>query len=140
MATNPGEDKLLKVFLVAGCLIEQEGKYLLIQEKSPDIYGLWNLPAGKVELGQTLKEAAVREAKEETGYDVRVIKDIGVYHKDGQRSVKHAFLARIIGGDLDIPDDEILDAKWLTYEEIQKLQNDGALRDEWVLRAIEAGL
>jgi len=131
------DDNLLSVWVVAGCLIKQDDKYLLVQEKSPDIYGLWNFPAGKVEKGQIIREAACREAKEETGYDVEAMGKIGVYHKEGERSVKHVFEAKIVGGELHIPEDEILDAKWLTYEEILDLDKEGKIRNDWILRAIE---
>ena len=132
------DGNILSVWVVAGCLIHQDNKYLLVQEKSPDIFGLWNFPAGKVEKGQTIFEAAIREAKEETGLDVEVVKELGVYHKDGERSVKHVFEAKIIGGKIEIPADEILDVKWLSFEEIIKLNEVGKIRSDWIIKAIKA--
>ena len=55
------------VGIVAGCLIEKDGRYLLVQEKQPKVYGLWNLPAGYVDKGEAIRQAAIREAKEESG-------------------------------------------------------------------------
>ena len=63
-----------KHIVVAGVVVEKDSKYLLVQEKKELVYGLWNLPAGKVDEGETVEEAAVREAKEEVGYKVRLIK------------------------------------------------------------------
>lgn len=110
---------------------------MLVQEKQQKYYGKWNLPAGKVELGGLIEETAIREVKEETGFEVKIIREIDIYHQDGDESVKHAFEAKIVGGKLKIPEDEILDAKWFTYEEIKQLSDSGKLRADWVIRAIE---
>lgn len=140
MPKTESSEKILRVDVVVGCLIFQDNKYLLVQEKSPNIYGLWNLPAGKVEVGQTLLEAAIREAMEETGFDVEIIKELGIYHKDGDKSVKHVFEAKIIGGQIEIPEDEILDVKWLSKEEITELNNKDMIRNDWIIKAIESYL
>lgn len=124
------------VSIVAGCVIKKDGKYLLVQEKLPKAYGLWNLPAGHVDKGETIEQAAVREVKEEAGYDVRLLKKIGVYHESADSSVKHVFLAEITGGELAVQAGEILDAKWLTYAEIQALHDDGKIRAELVFDSI----
>ena len=58
--------KDLLVPVVAGCVIQKDGKYLLVQEKQQKVYGLWNLPAGHVDEGETFEEAAIRESQEET--------------------------------------------------------------------------
>lgn len=60
--------------VVAGCVIKKDGNYLLVQERQPKVYGKWNLPAGHVDKDETIEQAAVREAKEETGYEVELIK------------------------------------------------------------------
>ena len=137
MPVTKEDENILKVIVVSGCLIEKDGRYLLVQEKKPSVYGLWNLPAGKVEVGQTFEETAIREAKEETGFDVKLIQKNGIYHKDGDQSVRHVFDAEIIGGELDFPEDEILDAKWFTYDEILELRNQNKVRGGWFIEAIE---
>jgi len=129
------DENLLTVWVVAGVVIKKDDKYLLVQEASKGIRGLWNLPAGKAEKGSTLIETAAREAKEETGFDVEIIKQLGVYHEDGDRSVRHAYEAKIIGGQLCPPADEILDAKWYTYDEVIALKDK--LRSNWILKAID---
>ena len=55
---------------IAGVLVKQDGKYLLVQEKLEHVYGLWNIPAGHVDAGETKEDAAKREGEEETGYMV----------------------------------------------------------------------
>lgn len=128
------EDNLVKVNVVAGVVIEKDGKYLLVQEKSPKSYSLWNFPAGRVEIGDSLETTAIKEAKEETGYDVELLGEIGVFHERAEAPPKHAFAAKIIGGELKYPEDEIMDAQWFSLDEIQSMKDK--LRNPWVMEAI----
>lgn len=122
--------------MVCGVVLQKDGRYLLVQERQPKAHGMWNLPAGRVDEGETLEQTAVREAKEETGYDVELGEHALVIHEAVERPVKHAFTAKIIGGELDFPEYEIMDAKWFTYDEILAMK--GQLRNvEYVLGAIE---
>lgn len=123
--------------IVAACLLEQDGRYLLVQEKQPKAYGLWNLPAGHVDKGETIPQAAVRETKEEAGFIVELDKEIGVFHESVGRPVVHVFRARIVDGELTIREDEILDAQWLPYEDISSLHDAGKLRGEWIWQALQ---
>lgn len=128
-------DKYVLAGVAAGVVIKKDGKYLLVQEKKPHVYGMWNLPAGKVDKGDTLEETAVKEAKEETGYDVELIRKIGIFQRNVEEGVKHAFEAKIVGGELKVPEDELLDVKWFAFEEIKAMEDK--LRNPWVLEAIE---
>lgn len=124
----------VKIYVVAGVVVKQNGKYLMVQEKKPEANGLWNLPAGRLEEGETIEELAVREAKEESGYDVELIRRLAIFNESGNVACKHAFLAKIVGGELRVPED-MLDVKWFTYEEI--LQMKDKLRHSWPLKAID---
>jgi 8-oxo-dGTP diphosphatase len=122
---------------VAGCVVRNdEGQYLLVQEKQPKVYGLWNLPAGHVDKGETIEEGAIREVKEETGYDVELVSKIGIYHETVESPVRHGFIAKIIGGKLKVQPDEILAAEWFSFVEITKMKHDGKLRVEWIYDAL----
>ena len=85
------EKENIKVEVVAGVVIKKDGKYLLIQEKKPKAYMLWNFPAGKVDVGESIEQAAIREAKEESGYDVELIKEIAVFPCKLNRCCKACF-------------------------------------------------
>ena len=137
MPITPVDENLTYVYLVVGSVIKRDGKFLLVQEKKPSVRGLWNLPAGKAEKQFTLEENAIKEAKEETGFDVEIIKEIGVFHQEGEKSVKHTYQAKIIGGELNIPEDEIMDAKWFSFDEIYKLNQEDKIRNGWAYRAIK---
>lgn len=136
MTQQEWQQSVTWIGIVAGCVIKKDGKYLLVQEKQPKVYGLWNLPAGYVDKDEEVEHAAIREAKEESGYDVELDGLIGLYHDTTKEPLKHVFKAHVVGGELHIPEDEILDAKWLTYDEIKKLHEDGKLRARFIFEAI----
>jgi 8-oxo-dGTP diphosphatase len=106
-----------------------------VQESQPKAYGLWNFPAGRVDVGDTIEQTAVKEAKEEAGYDVELIRKIDIFQDTVNEAAKHAFEAKIIGGELKFPEDEIMDAKWFTYEEVAGMEDK--LRGVWILQVIE---
>ena len=119
---------------VCSVVISDFNKILLIQEKGKEIYGKWNFPGGRLDPGESVEEGAIREAKEETGFDVRLIKQLLQVDRPGG-TVLNAFLAEITGGSLDIPDHEILDAKWFTLDEINNMKQN--LRDaDYILETL----
>lgn len=65
--------------LTVDTVIIYMGKIVLIRRKNPPFQDHFALPGGFVDVGETVEAAAVREAKEETGLDVEMIKLIGVY-------------------------------------------------------------
>ncbi len=82
----------------------EEGRILLIRRASDPYEGQWALPGGFVEVGETVEQAARREAAEETGLAVELARLVGVY-SDPERdprghNVSVAFLARVLSGDL----------------------------------------
>ena len=129
------ESQTLK--LVAGCILQEEGRYLLVQEKLPKAYGKWNLPAGHVDPGESTVHAAVREVKEETGLVVTADKEVFSEAIPERDREFHIFTAQIVGGTLIVQPDEIMDAQWFSLDEIYQLQKDDQLRSEWMVRAIE---
>lgn len=127
-------ENYIKCLIVSGVVIKKDGKYLLVQEKKPHVYGLWNWPAGQVEVGDTIESNAMKEAKEETGFDVKLIRKLGIFQDNADEAAKHAFAAKILGGELKFPEDEILDAKWFSVEEIIGMKDK--LRSNWIIDAI----
>jgi len=122
--------------VVAGCVLRQDGKYLLVQEKQPKVYGLWNIPAGHVDKDEAIENAAIREVKEESGFHVNLGAKIDIYQETVQSSVRHAFEATIVGGELKTQPEEILDAHWFSFDEITSMKEAGKLRVEWIYDAI----
>ncbi|MGB8002087.1 MAG: NUDIX domain-containing protein [Anaerobacillus sp.] len=102
-------------------IIFNEEDHVLLQKRT-DV-GLWGIPSGHVEIGETVSEAAVREVKEETNLDITIKKLIGVYSDPSSQvfaypngKVVHfittCFLAEITGGELTCNSDESLEIKF----------------------------
>lgn len=76
----------------------ESGEVLLIRRDSEPFEGQWALPGGFVEIGETVEEAAAREAEEETGLTVEILRLVGVYSDPNRdprgHNVSCAFLAR----------------------------------------------
>jgi 8-oxo-dGTP diphosphatase len=64
-----------------GGVIIHEGRALLIRRGSEPLRGEWSIPGGTLELGETLAEGVVRELREETGIEVRVLGQIEVFER-----------------------------------------------------------
>ena len=86
-----------------------DGRILLIKRKNDPFKGHWALPGGFVDIGETVEQAAVREAQEETSLDVELLKLVGVYSdpkRDPRRhTVSVVFHARPSGGEPKAADD-----------------------------------
>jgi 8-oxo-dGTP diphosphatase len=119
-----------------GVLIEKDGKYLLIRRAADPDKGMWSVPGGLVEVGETVKDAAVREAMEETGLRVELVERLGVVDKimrdDEGRVMYHfiivQFLARIVEGEVKAMDDA-LEAQWVRLSELPSYDITVSLRD-----------
>ena len=95
--------------LMVNVVIPSEEGVVLIRRGSEPFEGQWALPGGFVEVGETVEQAAKREAAEETGLAVELAGLVGVY-SDSDRdprghNVSVAFLARVLGGELSAATD-----------------------------------
>ncbi|VVB92978.1 ADP-ribose pyrophosphatase [uncultured archaeon] len=84
--------------LTVDALIIFKGKLVLIRRKNPPFKDQFALPGGFVEIGETVETAASREAKEETGLDINIVKLLGVYSNPSRdprgHTVSVCFLAK----------------------------------------------
>ncbi len=132
------KSKLASVGVVAAVVIVRNGKVLLVQEAFKAFREQWNFPAGMVDIGEAIEEAAIREAKEESGFDVKLGKELLVMHQAIDRPVLHAFLAEIIGGELKFDTEEILDVKWFDVETVMHM--DGLRNNDFMRGSINIAL
>lgn len=65
--------------IIAGCIVEADGKYLLCQRAIPPRPGTWTLPAGFMEGGESTEEAALRELWEEAGVHAEIISPYSIF-------------------------------------------------------------
>ncbi|MBR0350263.1 MAG: NUDIX domain-containing protein [Clostridia bacterium] len=100
-----------------GCIIIKDEKILLIRQMS----GAWGFPKGHVEHDETEVETAIREVKEETNIDVEVDESkrytMQYFTDKGIGKEVVIFLAKPISNDLKIQENEIIEAKWMSYSD-----------------------
>lgn len=115
-------------FAVVDCLVEQDDKFLIVQEGRPEREGRYNLPGGHIDGAETLAEAAVREVREETGYEVELLGFLGIYQSvfvdRGLNIGGPAFLGKVVGGELQVSDAHP-DVKWVTADELFAMAERG---------------
>ncbi|MED5528699.1 MAG: NUDIX domain-containing protein, partial [Actinomycetota bacterium] len=62
---------------IGAVVFDDQGRLLLVQRANPPAQGLWSLPGGRQEPGETAEQGVVREVREETGLTVRVEREVG---------------------------------------------------------------
>ncbi len=126
--------------LTVACVIEQRGKYLMVEETKAD-KTVVNQPAGHVDDNETLLEAAVREVLEETGWLCQLTHVLGQYQYMAPNGISYhrtCFIAEATEHLEDYEIDSDIDRPlWLNAEELQGLERQGRLRSPIVMQAIE---
>ena len=107
-----------------GAVIKDDlGRLLLIKRGHPPAAGLWSLPGGRIEPGETDAEALVREMREETGLEIEAGQLIGTVRRPGQDGGVldiRDYAAAVTGGTLR-PGDDAADARWVDASELASL-------------------
>jgi 8-oxo-dGTP diphosphatase len=111
-----------------GAILIDGGRVLLVKRGHPPLAGEWSIPGGVLELGETLREAAIREAREETCLTVETAELLGVYDRvirddDGCTLYHYVlidFLCRLVAGEPQAADDAD-EVRWFTPAETQQL-------------------
>ena len=92
-------------------------RVVLVRRAIEPGYGLWVFPGGYVDRGEQVLAAALREAREESGLDIRIDRLINVYSYGGTSPIIIVYAGTMVGGDL-CTDDECLEARLFTRTEI----------------------
>jgi 8-oxo-dGTP diphosphatase len=111
-----------------GAIIIARGRVVLVKRGHPPLAGEWSIPGGALEVGETLREAVVREVLEETGMAVEPGDLLGVYDrvsrdKEGRTLYHYVlidFLCHRLEGEPRAAGDAA-EARWFTEQEIEKL-------------------
>jgi 8-oxo-dGTP diphosphatase len=111
-----------------GAIIIEGDRVLLVKRAHPPIQGQWSIPGGVLEVGEMVREAAIREAREETGLIVEPGELLGVYDRilrDPENRVQYHyvlidFLCRATGGYLQAATDAA-EVRWFTREDLPAL-------------------
>ncbi len=102
---------------VFGIIFDDKKRVLLCHRRD---YDLWNLPGGGLESYETPWGGLIREVKEETGLDVKVLKLIGVYSKPYKNEIVFAFICKRIKGNITLNEE----ADKIDYFAIVKLPSN----------------
>ncbi|MEM6748063.1 MAG: NUDIX hydrolase [Pseudomonadota bacterium] len=107
--------------LAVGAVVMRGQEVLLIQRARPPLKGHWSIPGGKVEYGESLYKAIVREVEEETGIICEPIGLIGAFealpsHESAKHHVMVDYAARYVSGEVKAGDDA-MDAEFLSLAE-----------------------
>jgi len=120
-----------------GAVILQENKLLLVKRRAEPGKGRWSIPGGSVHLGEKVRDATIREAKEESGLDIEIVDDrpLDVFDSiitdERDRTKYHftllEFLAIPKGGTLKAAEDAA-EARWVPLDEVKKYDLTNSFR------------
>jgi ADP-ribose pyrophosphatase YjhB (NUDIX family) len=109
---------------VGAVVTDEQGRLLVIQRGHDPGAGLWSIPGGRIEPGETDAQALVRELLEETNMQVKVGRLIGRVQRPGLGGAVidiRDYAATVTGGTLRAGDDAA-DARWVTAAELARLE------------------
>jgi 8-oxo-dGTP diphosphatase len=121
-------------YLAVSAAIFRDGRVLIVRRARPPADGLYTLPGGGVELGETLEQAVIREVREETALEIAPVDLVGfrqaIARDDSGRVQRHfvilPFAARFIRGEI-LLNEELAEAHWLAPADIAGLKTTEGL-------------
>ena len=127
------------ILIHVSVVVRREDSVLLVQERKAVNHGLWNLPGGHLEPGETVQDGARREAREETGLEVTLLSLVGIYttlRPPDYHAIRYVFRADYDEGEA-IAGDDILAARWFSPADLAMLP-DAQMAGQASLRRILA--
>ena len=106
--------ELPRHIVVALLCIRRDDEILLVKQDYGHAY--WSLPGGVVEMGESIEEAAVREAREETGLQVCIKRVVGLYSKAREGSLAVTLEAAVVGGTLGPACDDVSECRYFPLD------------------------
>ncbi|MFE5323440.1 NUDIX hydrolase [Paenibacillus sp. NPDC056579] len=118
---------MIRVNVACALIFDSSNEKILMVRNQKGDSSYWSIPGGAVEEGETLEQAAIREAKEESGYDIEIAGLYSVrealFEERGHHAIMFTFLANIVGGDMSIldPDNDIEEVRWMDLHTANEL-------------------
>ncbi|AKF94995.1 NUDIX hydrolase [Brevibacillus laterosporus] len=123
-------------------VIAHEDQFLLIREDREELGNVWNIPAGIVQAGEKIMDAAVQRVAEKTGLQVELTSLSGIYQfvdETKDSVVCNVFTATVSEGTIQIDGTKIREARWFRLTEIEQLDDD-SLYQAHLLRRVFADI
>lgn len=109
--------------ITVATVVQKENKFLMVEERENSALVI-NQPAGHLEPGESVFDAAIRETLEETGWHVELSSIVGVYHyyatANNVTYLRLCFAAKTISQSGNPLDPDIVDTHWLSLNEVRK--------------------
>jgi len=123
-------------YLAVSAAIFRDGRVLIVRRAQAPAKGIYTLPGGGVELGETLERAVIREIREETALDIEPIELVGfrqaIARDAGGRVERHfvilPFAARYVAGEVSL-NEELSEAHWLDPAALGELKTTEGLAE-----------
>lgn len=128
--------------VIAGCVVQDNNRILMVQEGQGVKKGLWNFPLGMLENNEKIIDAAIREVEEETGYKISISGLLGIYNFisiNNDHAIFFCYVGQVTNGILKYDNNEIINVKWLSPDEIAGI-SDNKLRTHTLIRRIISDL
>ena len=109
--------------VAVGAVVVDHDRLLLVRRGRPPAQGQWSVPGGRVEHGETLVEAVVRELREETGLEgvCGPLIDWGEHFEEEFHSVVFDFEVTLVGDDEPVCGDDAVEARWVDLPDVAEL-------------------
>ena len=115
---------------IGAVVFDEQGRLLLVKRANPPAQGKWSLPGGRLKSGETSEDGVVREVREETGLDVKVVREVGTIQRDapsGDTYVIRDFLCALTVSAMPVADDDASDAGFFALTEVIELPTSEGL-------------
>jgi len=106
--------------VIVNVVVKNENKVLMVKELAGNSKDMWNFPAGHLEEGENIFDGAIREAKEETGYDVKLTGFLGLQNSiyNNKHVLLVLFTAEIVGSQGEYNNKEISKVEFLDIDKV----------------------
>ena len=120
---------------VAAVVLDEAGRILMAERGRPPSKGMWALPGGLLDLGESVREGVAREVREETGAEIEIVGLVDLFepiHRDPDGRIRYHFVvidfwAHFRGGNV-APADDVDDVTWVSVMELEELPMEEATR------------
>jgi 8-oxo-dGTP diphosphatase len=99
-------------------VIHEDGHRVLLHKRED--FRVWALPGSSLDAGETPEQAAVRETKEENGYDIEVTNFVGEYHRPQLHDIRFVYCGFVVGGEPILRGSESLAVAWFSPHDLPK--------------------